>query len=384
MRKFWPFSFYFLFFAAIAAYMPYLVLYYQSLRFSGPQIGLLTGISPLITLFTVPFWTRLADRTNQHRLIVAVSLLVVVAILLIFPLLQTFLAVFAMIMISTIFLSPVLSFANSATMFMLGEDKDLYGRLRIGGSIGFGIASLAAGVMVEAFAMKAAFWVAAGLIFIGFLVSLQLKYGQEDREPIDDERGIRDLIKNPNWFFFLLIAFIGGVAFAATTGYFFPFMKELGADESAMGLALAIGTIAEIPVYLLANRFIGRFQAYGTLIISVSFAGLRLTLFGLTGNVAVVMAIQNLNGLTFPLMEVAGVSYADQNAPEGLRTTAQGLFSAAMMGIGAAVGGFLSGLLLVQIGGQGLYLVIGLAVLIVLAIVVLLRRKFPATADSSH
>ena len=49
-----PFSFFLLFFVAVAAFMPFMVLYYQALGFSGGQIGLLTGIPPLITMLTVP------------------------------------------------------------------------------------------------------------------------------------------------------------------------------------------------------------------------------------------------------------------------------------------------------------------------------------------
>jgi predicted MFS family arabinose efflux permease len=260
-------------------------------------------------------------------------------------------------------------------MYMLGEEKDLFGRVRIGGTIGFGITALIVGLMVESYELNVAFWIAAGLLFLGFLVSLKLVYEQESAQLVGHEGGIRDLLINPNWVFFLLIAFISGVAFAANNSYFFPYMSELGIDSSAMGLALTIGTIAEIPVLLLANRFIKRFNAFGTLILSVAFTGLRLILFGLTGNLAAVMFIQIFNGISIPLLMVAGVSYADQLAPEGLHTTAQGLFNAVMFGFGTAVGGFICGLLLVRIGGQALYLVIGLAVLLVLAIVLFLRSR---------
>jgi hypothetical protein len=40
--------------AAYAFNLPYIVLYYQGLGFSGAQIGMLTGMSPLITMVGAP------------------------------------------------------------------------------------------------------------------------------------------------------------------------------------------------------------------------------------------------------------------------------------------------------------------------------------------
>jgi len=51
MKKIWPFSYYFLNFAAFSALLPFFVIFYQQLGFNGTEIGLLTGIPPLITLF---------------------------------------------------------------------------------------------------------------------------------------------------------------------------------------------------------------------------------------------------------------------------------------------------------------------------------------------
>jgi MFS family permease len=49
-----------------------------------------------------------------------------------------------------------------------------------------------------------------------------------------------------------------------------------------------------------------------------------------------------------------------------------------VFGFGAAVGGLLGGILLESIGGRGMYLVIGVGVLISTTVVTLVARRLPA------
>lgn len=64
-------------------------------------------------------------------------------------------------------------------MFMLGKRKVLYGRIRLGGTIGFSIAAALAGVMVENYGLKIAFWGAAVIYCIAFVVNQKLVHGEE-------------------------------------------------------------------------------------------------------------------------------------------------------------------------------------------------------------
>jgi MFS transporter, PPP family, 3-phenylpropionic acid transporter len=383
VKKIWPFSFYFLYFAGIASFAPYMVLYYQSVGLTGAQIGVLTGITPLVTMFSIPFWTGLADSTNRHRLIMSVAMLVGIAILLIFPYLHTYPRILIVVIVFFAFFTSVVAFSDSATMLMLGERKELYGRIRLGGTLGFGLVATLAGILIEDYGLQIAFWSAAFFFFLSFLISLKLAYGHGIEKETANWKRLPELLKNPHWVIFMVLAFTSGVAFAAWNVYFFPFMEELGAKESAMGLALTIGTIVEIPVMLFVNRLIVRFKSYGLLVFALVFTGLRMLLYAVALTPTFVLFVQILNGVSFPILFVAGVSYADELAPKGMHTTAQGLFNAMVSGIGSATGGFLGGLLLAQIGGRGLFLVVGVAVFFVLIAVTLIRRKLPPEQTTS-
>mgnify|MGYP001819292676 CR=1 FL=1 len=154
------------------------MLYYRGLGFTGAQIGLLSSISPLITLFSVPLWTGLADVTRRHRLVVGLALLVGVVMMLLFPLLQAFAPVLLVSVLFSAFIAPVSSFADSATLVMLADEKEMYGRVRLGGTIGYGLTAPFAGILVQNYGLKWAFWGCAALFLLAFFVSQKLVYGQ--------------------------------------------------------------------------------------------------------------------------------------------------------------------------------------------------------------
>ena len=74
----------------------------------------------------------------------------------------------------------------------------------------------------------------------------------------------------------------------------------------------------------------------------------------------------------------------DENAPAGLKSSAQGLFGAVSFGVGSAVSGLLGGPLLASIGGRGMFLVLGIMILLGLALAEGIRRFFPEKKELSR
>ena len=373
VRRAYSITFYFLFFAAVAFLMPNFILYYQGLGFSGIQIGLIAGMAPLITMVGAPFWTGLADAKRIHKLIMSLALLMSVLLACIFPLVSGLLPVILLVGVYSFFTSPLLSLGDSATMTMLAGAKEMYGRMRLGGTIGFGLAAILAGIILQSYGIQWAFWGFAFLMFLAFFVSLKFKY--ETRVADGSIKwDLHWVLTDRRWLFFLILAFFGGLAFTTINSYLFPYMEELGFSKTTMGIALTITTLGELPILFFSNRLIKRFGAYGLFLLGVTITGMRLLLYAIFNTTAGILIFQLLNGMTFPLMWVAGVSYADEKAPPGMKSTAQGLFGAMLIGIGSATGGFLGGIMLGSIGGRWMYFILGSLVLVCVGLITLVER----------
>lgn len=375
MKKIWPFSFYFLHYAAFSSLLPFMVLFYQQLNFNGTQIGLLTGLPPLLTLFAAPFWTSIADATRRHRLIMSLGITVAFISILIIQSMTAFVIIFILILVYNFFFAPVGSLADSATIAMLGEDRAMYGRIRLGGTIGWGLIAPIAGAMIDNYGLRAAFWGFALFMFINLFVAQKVVHDSTEQVKSNNQ-GIRYFFTNSQWILFLLAAFLGGLGSLSVASYLFPYMAEMGSTESLMGLASMVATITELPIFFFGNRLVKRFGSRGLFVLALVLMGIRSLLFAWVSTPFAVLILQALGGTLFPAMWLAGVAYADEHAPGGLKSTAQGLFGAVTFGCGSAVGGFVGGLLLESVGGRGLFLVFGLVILTGLGIVEVVRRLF--------
>lgn len=382
MRKIWPFTFYFLYFASLSSLIPFFVLFYQGLGFTGTQIGLLTGIPPLITLIASPFWTGIADARHLHKFVMGLGILGTVVVIFLLPMFASFALVFATIILFNMFLSPVSALSDSATMNMLGTERAMYGRIRLGGTIGWGFFAPVAGFIVQSYGLRVAFWTFCVVMLLNFFISRRFVFFQETTTTNEASRGgIRALVTTRRWINFLFLAFLGGVGSFSAASYLFPYMAELGANESTMGIALTIATLTEIPAFFFGNRLLRRFGSYGLLLLALVMVAIRSLLYGVVSTPAMVLVVQAFGGMIFPMIWLAGVSYADENAPAGLKSSAQGLFGAMTFGVGSAAVGFAGGLLLESIGGRGMFFVLGLFIFTGLALAEGIRRFVPEKSE---
>jgi PPP family 3-phenylpropionic acid transporter len=292
------------------------------------------------------------------------------------PFLKSFALVFFLIVILNIFMSPISPLADSATLSMLGDEKAMYGQIRLGGTIGWGFFAPIAGALVENYGLKIGFWVFSAIMLLNLFVIQKFRFGKPEGHGANNG-GIRLLLTNRRWIFFLFTALLGGLGAMSAASYLFPYMAEIGSNETTMGIALTIATLSEMPVFFFGHRLVRRFTSHRLLILALLLLGIRSLLYAAVATPFLVFIVQAFGGTIFPILWLTGVSYADENAPAGLKSTAQGLFGAVTFGFGSAVGGFLGGLMLENLGGRGMFLVFGIVILVGLGLIEGIKRLLP-------
>lgn len=355
----WSKAYYFLYYGAASALIPYLVIYYQMNGLSGRQIGFLTGLSPLITLVSAPLWGGFADRTGRHRSLLNLALIGAGAAAIMLSLTQSFLFLIPVVIAYAFFMSPVMPLVDNSVMDMLGSARKRYGRLRLWGAVGWGVTAPVIGFLIERSGIR---W-----SFIGYLVGLVLGLLVVNQLPIKSaglgngfRRGLKTLSTNRRWLAFLGLVFVGGISLSGVSSFLFIRMGDLGAAKTTMGLALTAATVSELPVLFYGEYFLERWGASGVLKTAIFFIGLRVLAYSFTEVPENFLWIQLLHGVTFSAIWMAGVSYAAEIAPAGLGATAQGLFSGTMLGLSSAVGSMLAGVLYQGIGAVAMFRWLGL------------------------
>jgi len=354
---------YFFYFAAAASLLPYITLYYEGLGFTGRQIGLLSGLVPLVTLLSASLWGMLADASRRHRLLLLVAEGGAWLGILTLSSVTSFRPMVLVVGVYAFFISPVIPLIDNAVVDLLGGDRNRYGRVRMWGAVGWGIVAVLSGAIVERAGLKWSFY-SYLLFMIGlWITSLRLPISQAQLSG-SIMRGFKLLLGNRRWTMFMFIVLLQGMSMSIFLNFLFLHMQKLGASRELMGLSLAISTASEIPLWFYSDRLLARGGPRPMLIFALLVFAVRAFAYGFMQAPWIVLPFSLLHGPSFSVMWAAGIAYVVDTAPRGMGATAQGLFSGTTFGIGGTLGGFIGGLLYERLGAGPTFIVLGISLLI--------------------
>ncbi|MEW7977457.1 MAG: MFS transporter [Candidatus Sedimenticola endophacoides] len=338
-------SFYFAYFAALGALIPYWSLYLKSLAFDAIDIGILMAI-PMATKFIAPFiWGWLGDHLGGRMSIVRLgAFLTTVVFLAVFWLTGFWELGLAMVLFS-FFWNAVLPQFESVTLVYLRERAAHYARVRVWGSVGFIFAVVLLGVAVDALGPGVILPVLLA-IYAGIWLSSLVIEDPSSEEPPRRQPSITRVLRLPAVIAFFMVCFLHQAGHGTYYTFYSIYMESAGYSKTVIGQLWALGVIAEVVVFLFMHRLLPRFGARRVLICSLLLAALRWMLIGqFADSLAVMLFAQTLHAATFGTFHAAAIHLVHHYFTGRHQGRGQALYSSLSFGLGGALGNLFSGYL---------------------------------------
>lgn len=344
MLPYWRLSaYYFFYFAFVGAFSPYFTLYLQSIRFSATDIAILMSLMQVMRVLAPNLWGWLAETLGVRLMIVRLSAVASVLGFSVFFLTESFAGVFIGMALMSFFWSAALPLVESVTFVHLGAHGHRYGSIRVWGSVGFILAVLGLGHLLDHFEIGVVLWftvlMLAGIVGCAFAVP--------DARPPASSRttaSLSETLRRPEVRALFGACFLMSAAHGAFYVFYSILLVDNGYDKSTVGLLWSLGVLAEIGVFLIMPQLMRRFSLRTILLVAFACAVFRFATIGWgVGSLTLLVLAQLLHGATFGAYHAAAIAAVNRWFSGRLQARGQALYGSVSFGAGGMLGGLISG-----------------------------------------
>lgn len=373
-------------FASVGVFLPFLSPWLASLGVRGFALGWIAATRPLAGIFAPILFGWLADRFGLRGRILRLATfgaflpfawLAMTALLGRVP---TTTELWLAIGISSFFRVPMMTLADVSAL----EKTSGYGASRVYGSIGFMVAALAAGALID---IRSVCQFPIG-VALAFLLAFALSFGLPARVTTTQcptNADVGELLRRPQYTLLLVVTALWSVSHVAYDLCISLHLRDLGSTSFGTSLGWTIGVIAEIARMSVWDRYRDLFSLERWLLLGLLATAVRWLALSLASSLTLVLWLQPLHALSFAVVWMSLMELTREQAPRHLLATAQGMFSASCA-IGATFGMLGFGSLYEIYRGRATFAVAaGVALIasaVLVAVPVALRiRRVEASAD---
>jgi PPP family 3-phenylpropionic acid transporter len=336
-------AFYLSYFAILGAMVPYWTVFLRARGMSALEIGQLMAVGTLTRILAPWASAWVGDRKPRRIVMVGVCALLMTLIFCGMFVVRGFWPVALVTAAFGFFWNAALPQFEIVTLRHLGGAGNLYGRIRLWGSVGFIGVVLGGGWLLE----RAGIDLLLAVLLVtmaGTLLSSLLVPDQPGPPAVQARASLRGALRSPAALGFLAAAFLMQASHGPYYGFFSILLEDLGYPRSMVGALWALGVVAEVGVFLALARLLPRLGAARVFLASLLLAALRWLIIGHgAASVPWLLLAQVLHAATFGAFHVAALAQVQRFFPAALQGRGQALYSGLCMGGGGALGGVLSG-----------------------------------------
>lgn len=351
---YWRLSlYYFFYFAFIGVFSPYFTLYLQSLAMCAADIALLMSQMQLMRLVAPAFWGWLADKRGRQVDIIRLSGLCACIGFTGFFLTDNFIQLFIPMTLMAFFWSAALPLVESLTFAHLADEAHRYSRIRVWGSVGFIVAVLLGGALLDhlpiADVPAMVFVVLLGILVTAFRLPEGRRIAKATAETTNDNEPLatlRSVVADRQVWMLLLACFLMSSAHGVYYVFYSIHLDDLGYSKGMIGLLWSLGVLVEIGLFMIMAPLMKRYSLRALLLATYAVAVVRFLMIGWCAeSLLLLLVAQAMHGLTFGVHHAAAIAAVNQWFPEHIHARGQALYSSISFGGGGLFGGIVSGLI---------------------------------------
>lgn len=358
-------SLYFFYFALLGAIIPFWNLYLSENGLNAQQIGLLGGILMGTKIISPYLIGLLSDRSeNPMKIIHWTNLFALIgfAVLFLIPDIRRstvssagqlneqsiFLFLCLVVFIWSFFWNGVIAQYEAITLLHLGKEYHRYGLIRVWGSLGFIVAVIALGKLIELTSINI-IPVTMLLMFLAIWASSLTLRDLCPTRRIDEHannKSFLGILKKQHVLAVIAVCFLVKFSFATYYTFYTIYLIDYGYSESMIGLLWGVSVFAELILFFYAGRIITSFRISRILLLCVIAGVIRWLFIAFQpGNLTVLILMQCLHAIVFALYHATAIEWVRRAFGISLMGQGQALYSAVSFGLGGAIGALVCGYL---------------------------------------
>jgi PPP family 3-phenylpropionic acid transporter len=351
-------AFYFVYFAAIGALVPYFNPYLQHLGYSPAQIGQATALLLAGRIVAPGIWGWIADQGGRRlRIVRSTCLLAGIAFAFVFVARDFPTMGFVLVMYG-LFHSASLPQFEAITLNHLGDRLHDYTRIRLWGSVGFIVTAGILGALLQRVGIA---WLPAILLTLIGCVWLTSMAMPEER-PVVHPHGARapilEVLRRPGVMALFASFLLMQLSYGPYYAFYTIFLEERGYSRTLAGLLWALGVVAEVALFMVMHRLLPAWGLRKLMLVSILAAVIRWLLIGFGVQWLIVLIVaQLLHAATFGMHHAAAVQYMHIYFVGRHQGRGQALYSSMAYGVGGAASAFATGHLWTALGPAGTFTV---------------------------
>lgn len=363
------------YFGMLALFIPFLPVFLSEQGLTTKQIGFIVGTGGFVTIVTQPLWGMISDKTKAMRnvLLVLLTLATILGYLLFTA--EQFGMLVAFSMGVYFFLMAIDPLTESLNFTIAERAKISYGAIRTYGALGYALASLAAGYVMNWFGMSsiAIFFVVLGVLGIAIMTTMPNVAASSSPVTLG---ALTTFFKDKKTVLFLLLVFMSSVPARMNDTFLGVHIRALGGSTEQVGQAFFFAAGSEIIVFALSFWWLRKGKELLTITFAAFFFFVRFFISAFVTDPQMLAFVQVLQMLTFPIFYTAAIQYLYRIVPVEWRATGQTILALLFFGVSGIIASYAGGILYDAVSGQTFYFVLASISFVSTLFGLILYRKF--------